>query len=178
MDFSNRELKLIGEVQRMLRTRRRGVITLEELVPGLIHEFALADADRVVPHCLALLPGEARPHVEACVDRLVSSDYQIDLVLYVGPGLSDGTKAWLRPRYGAVSGGIIEYYRRYGNRAEPPEELAVPEVDHFWETLRGMRSDGGPECRTEGCDEPTVRVSVFCARHHYENIEGRPPPDY
>jgi hypothetical protein len=178
MDCSNRELKLIGEVQRRLRTHHRGVITLGELVPGLIHEIALADADRVIPHCLALLPGEARHHVEACVDRLESSDYRTDLVLYLGPGLSEEDKAWLRPRYRVVCGRIIEYYRQFSDRAGPPEELAVPEVDRFWETLRGMRSEGGPKCRTEGCDEPTLRVSGFCARHHYENIEGTPPPDY
>ena len=132
----------------------------------------------VAPHCLALLPGEARPHVEACLERLASSDYRADPVLYLGPGLPEEQRDKLRPRYRAIAEGIVEYLRRLGDPGEPPEELAVPEVDRFWETLRGMRSEGGPECEEEGCHEPRVRVAVFCARHHYERIERKPPPDY
>jgi hypothetical protein len=178
MGFSNRELKAIGEVQRLLHGHRRGWIGLGELPSAVIHEIAMADASRIAPHCMALLPEGSRPHVEACVNRLASSDFRDDLVLYVGPGLSEEKKAWLRPRYRAIAEEIKEYYRQIEGRDEPLESLAVPEVDRFWETLREMRSEDGPKCRREGCDEPTVRVSVYCARHHYENIEKRSPPDY
>ncbi|AGA30151.1 hypothetical protein Sinac_6041 [Singulisphaera acidiphila DSM 18658] len=69
MDFSNRELKLIGVVQRKLCLYQWELITLEELVNGLLDEIANADADRVIPHCLAILPGEACSHLEACLAR-------------------------------------------------------------------------------------------------------------
>ncbi len=86
MNFSNRELTLIGDLQRVLHSHQRGCITPPELAAGLLHEVALADVDRILPHCMAPLPREARPDVEACLDRLASSDYQEILVLYVGPG--------------------------------------------------------------------------------------------
>jgi hypothetical protein len=178
VEFSNDELKVIGAVQRILRSYRRGISTLQEVVIGVISEIALADTARITPHCLALLPAEARPNVEACVDRLAASDYRDDLVLWVGAGPSEEKRERLRQRNRAICERIIEYYRRFDDRAVPPRELEVPEVDSFWETLRGMRMEGGPTCRMEGCDQPTVRVSVFCARHHYESIEGKPPPDY
>lgn len=178
MDFSNGELKLIGEVQQQLRDYRRGLLNLTELIPALLHKAALADADRVIPHCLALLPIEARPHVETCVDRLVTSDYRENLVLYLGPGPSEEERAWLRLRNRAVAEKVVDHYQLLGDRADPPEGLAVPEVDLFWELLRGLRTDEGLTCQAARCDLPQVCVSVFCARHHYEQIEHRPPPDY
>src|SRR3954468_17956322 len=95
MGFSNGELKLIGEVQQKLRLYRRGLLTLTELIAALLHEAALADADRVIPHCLALLPEEARTHVEASIDRRAASGYRDDLVLYLGPGPSEEERARL-----------------------------------------------------------------------------------
>ena len=130
------------------------------------------------PIAWRVLPGEALPHVEACLERLASSDYRADLVLYLGPGLYLEQRDRLRPRYRAIAEGIVAYQRRLGDPGEPPEELAVPEVDRFWEILRGMRSEDGPECEEMGCHEPRVRVAVFCHRHYYERIERKPPPDY
>gem|GEM_PF-4292924 len=178
MDFTNHELRLLGQVQRILNLHQRKVTTSRELVNGLIDEIAHAEADRVIPHCLALLPGEARSHIEACLAELEASNFRDGLGFSIGPGPPEQKRAWLRERYRAIAVQVVEYYRQYGDRTEPPIELVVPTVDRFWELLRGMPSEGGAKCRADGCDEPPVRVSVFCARHHYENIERRPPPDY
>jgi hypothetical protein len=31
-------------------------------------------------------------------------------------------------------------------------------------------------CRAEGCTRGSVPLSVFCRRHHFENVKGRPCP--
>ncbi len=178
MEFSNDELKVIGEVQRYLLLHHRGILTLQDVVDGLVRKIALADVDRITPHCLALLPRDARPCFQVYFDRWAQADYREGLELDSGPELPGQDKDRLHPRERAIGERIIEYYRQFGDRTEPPEELAVPEVDLFWETLRGMKSEGGPTCKEDGCDQPRVRVSVFCARHHYERIEKKPAPDY
>jgi len=45
----------------------------------------------------------------------------------------------------------------------------------FWEALLGQEK-GAELCRYEGCKHKRIRMSVFCARHHFEQIKGKPCP--
>jgi hypothetical protein len=31
-------------------------------------------------------------------------------------------------------------------------------------------------CRDDGCTRGSISLSVFCRRHHFENVKGRPCP--
>lgn len=77
---------------------------------------------------------------------------------------------------------IIRYYIRFDAW---PETLNAPDPPSQDETLRRLDrafSDKlGPEdptkqCRRNGCDRGTVKLSAFCRRHHFENIRNRPYP--
>jgi hypothetical protein len=71
------------------------------------------------------------------------------------------------------------YYHRFDaflpsiDASDPPgPEQALLKMDRdFYESL-------GPEtlelrCRREGCDRGTVRLSVFCQKHHFEMVRRR-----
>jgi hypothetical protein len=177
MVFSTHELQAIGEVQESIRYFRREILTSEELARSLIDTLAWCGATRVVPHCLALAP-QARADVERFVTLLVESEYQY-VGWAVGPGLSEEKKAELRPRYRAVAEATGAYYHLVDQGSgESLETLAVPDVDLFWVLLKDLDSSDGSICRADGCQRPTVRVSIYCAHHHYERITGKPAPDY
>ena len=44
----------------------------------------------------------------------------------------------------------------------------------FWEALG--EDEGHQTCRTQGCEKANMKHSVFCRRHHYENIKKEPCP--
>jgi hypothetical protein len=77
---------------------------------------------------------------------------------------------------------VFRYYFRFdafpdrlGAPDPPPAEEIVRQIDlKFYDSL-------GPEtpetrCRKEGCERGTVKFSVFCRSHHFENIRRRPCP--
>ena len=77
---------------------------------------------------------------------------------------------------------IIRYYIRFDAW---PETLNAPDPPSWDETSRRLDREFadrlGPEddarkCRREGCDRGVVKLSVFCRRHHFENIRNRPYP--
>jgi len=77
---------------------------------------------------------------------------------------------------------IIRYYIRFDAW---PETLNAPDPPSPDETLRRLDREFvdklGPEdnsrnCRREGCEHGVVKLSVFCRRHHFENIRNRPYP--
>jgi hypothetical protein len=177
MVFSTHELQAIGEVQRSMLFFRREILTSDELARSLIDSLAENGATRVVSHCLALVP-QLRAHVERYVTLLVESEYQY-VGSFIGPGPSEEKQAELRPRYRAVAEASGAYYRRVDEGSgESLETLAVPDVDLFWVLLKDLDSSDGSICRADGCRRPTVRVSVFCAHHHYEHITAKAAPDY
>ncbi len=52
----------------------------------------------------------------------------------------------------------------------------VARVDGFWSFLQSLRTEGNPPCRWPGCSGLSINPSIYCARHHYEQMEGKPPP--
>ncbi|QDU15020.1 hypothetical protein CA11_28330 [Gimesia maris] len=77
---------------------------------------------------------------------------------------------------------IIRYYIRFDAW---PETLNAPDPPPPEESLRRSQrkyaDNLGPEnvmkeCRREGCGRGTVAFSVFCRRHHFENIKNCPYP--
>lgn len=77
---------------------------------------------------------------------------------------------------------IIQYYIRFDN---VPDTLDAPDPLPAAESLRHFDrqfcdklgpEDSSRQCRHEGCHRGTIDVSVFCRRHHFESIRGRPYP--
>jgi hypothetical protein len=77
---------------------------------------------------------------------------------------------------------VIRYYIRFDAW---PDKLNAPDPSSRDEVLlrldREFADKLGPEdsskkCRREGCDRGVVMLSVFCRRHHFENMRQRPYP--
>lgn len=82
----------------------------------------------------------------------------------------------------AAAAEMIRYYIRFDAW---PETLGAPDPPPAEETARQLDQafcDAlGPEdlsrgCRREGCSRGTVKLSVFCRRHHFESMRGKPYP--
>jgi hypothetical protein len=82
----------------------------------------------------------------------------------------------------AAAANIIRYYIRFDAW---PETLNAPDPPPADETLRHLDrefceklglEDSTRRCRREGCSRGTIKLSVFCRRHHFEEIRGRPYP--
>ncbi len=62
----------------------------------------------------------------------------------------------------------------------PEVDLPPPEVLQRREDLRYYNSLGSErlkfKCRRENCERGAVKFSVFCRKHHFENVRGRPCP--
>lgn len=77
---------------------------------------------------------------------------------------------------------IIRYYIRFDawpkelNAPDPPPwEETRSRLDREFVDKLGLEDDSKP-CRRDGCEHGTVRLSAFCRRHHFENVENRPYP--
>jgi hypothetical protein len=66
-----------------------------------------------------------------------------------------------------------------------PETLNAPDPPSRDEVLRRLDrefvdklgpEDSSKKCRRDGCDRGAAKLSVFCRRHHFENIRRRPYP--
>jgi hypothetical protein len=77
---------------------------------------------------------------------------------------------------------VIRYYIRFDAW---PETLNAPDPPPADEVLRRLDREFsdklGPEsssktCRRDGCERGVVSLSVFCRRHHFENVRKRPYP--
>jgi hypothetical protein len=57
----------------------------------------------------------------------------------------------------------------------PPIEVVVARMDRdFYDSLGKERS--GTHCAEPACERGAVALSVFCRRHHFESVKGRPCP--
>jgi hypothetical protein len=128
-----------------------------------------------------LLSKQARPEVEHYIRWMKETEFQLVPSVpcrlsrdAVEEQLYEAERSAIRSRYPTIAEKIVESYRQLDAHPELCEELKVPEVDLFWVHL--TPTGDGSTCRSEGCNEPTVRSSVFCARHHYERIIGKPAP--
>lgn len=82
----------------------------------------------------------------------------------------------------AAAAEMIRYYIRFdswpdrlGAPDPPPTEEIIARLDfEFFDSLGHERE--GTTCRREECQRGTVVFSVFCARHHFENIKKKPCP--
>lgn len=77
---------------------------------------------------------------------------------------------------------IIRYYIRFDAWPEtlnapdpPPPEESLRRLDREFADSLGAEDESKP-CRRDGCERGTVKLSVFCRRHHFENIRNRPYP--
>ena len=77
---------------------------------------------------------------------------------------------------------IFQYYYRFdafpdrlGAPHPPPADEILRRLDlQFYDSL-GPEAPG-TRCRKEGCSRGTVRFSIFCRVHHFENVKRKPCP--
>jgi hypothetical protein len=77
---------------------------------------------------------------------------------------------------------VIRYYIRFDAWPEtlnapdpPPDDVILRRLD--WEFSEKLGpEDASKQCRRDGCERGVVKLSLFCRRHHFENIQERPYP--
>ncbi len=79
----------------------------------------------------------------------------------------------------AVALEMIRYMIRYGVIPDEAGARSQQEIEDsadldFYKTLEAEVP--GTRCRKEDCPRGTVKFSVFCRVHHFENLKGRPCP--
>jgi hypothetical protein len=77
---------------------------------------------------------------------------------------------------------IIRYYIRFDAWPEtlnapdlPPHDEILCRFDREFVDKLGAE-DPSKYCRRDGCNRGVVKFSVFCRRHHFENMRQRPYP--
>ena len=178
MDLSYREATAIDAARKMVGHWRRNILTGDEVVRAVV--MKLVDAgdggERVIAPCVAALPVELRDQLREYVGELATRGYR-GWYFVIGKGLNEEELERLRPRCRAVCEGIERVLREAGERASALDEAAGLEVDVFWARLRSLPTAGNPSCRAESCGAPSISPSVYCARHHYEQMQGKRPPE-
>ena len=67
------------------------------------------------------------------------------------------------------------YLPRINAPAPPPWEEVLLKMDReFYGILGEERSN--TKCKRPGCTRGAITLSVFCRKHHFENVKGRPCP--
>jgi hypothetical protein len=77
---------------------------------------------------------------------------------------------------------IFRYYCRFDafpDRLGAPDPPLTDEImkqldREFYDSLGAERTD--TRCRHEGCGRGTVKLSVFCRLHHFEQVKKKPCP--
>jgi hypothetical protein len=119
---------------------------------------------------------ELRDRLRAFVQGPAATDPR-DWCFFFGPGPSEEEWERLRQRGRVVCGGIERVLREAEGGSPTLDEAVGLEVDVFWARLRGRPTVGNPPCRAEGCTSLSINSSIYCARHHYEQMQGKPPPE-
>jgi hypothetical protein len=57
------------------------------------------------------------------------------------------------------------------------DEAAIVPIDVFWAFLLSLPTAGNAPRKWPGCSELSINPSVYCARHHYMQMQGEPPPE-
>ena len=105
-------------------------------------------------------------------------------------GLDDGTIEQVVDWADRLAGGendlarldVFLYYHRFdafpdrlGAPDPPPAEEILQRLDlEFYDSL-GPEAPG-TRCKKVGCGRGTVKFSVFCRTHHFENVKKKPCP--
>jgi hypothetical protein len=178
MDLTYGEATTIDNVRRMVRFWQRSILTEAEVVGGVVMELVQAadSAKRVIPHCVAALSPELRDRLSEYVKKLASREYR-GWYFVIGPGLNEQELERLRPQCQSICEEIVAVLRQAGEHPAWLDQAAAIEVDVFWARLRDQSTAGNPPCRSAGCSAQSLKTSIYCARHHYEQIVGRPPPE-
>ncbi|MFO0952151.1 MAG: hypothetical protein U0835_13575 [Isosphaeraceae bacterium] len=178
MDLSYLEAVAIDSARKVVVQWRRGILTQDEVVRAIIVGLVRAGdgAERVIPPCVAALPLELRDRLRGYVGELATQDYR-GWYCVVGTGPSDEELEQLRPQCRAVCEGVERVLREAKERPSALDEAAGIEVDVFWALLRDRPTAENPPCRRPGCTALSLNSSIYCPRHHYEEIEGRSPPE-
>jgi hypothetical protein len=76
---------------------------------------------------------------------------------------------------------FLYYYKfdafpdKIGAPDPPPADVTIARLDReFYDSLGTERN--GTQCKRPGCGRGTVSLSVFCRRHHFENVQRKPCP--
>ena len=177
MDLTFSEAMAIDMVRRMVTLWHRDILTEAEVVRGVVMELVLAGdgAERVIANCAAVLSPELRNRFLDYVGEVASSDYR-GWYFVIGDGLSEDQLERLRPRCRTICDGIVAVLREAEERPMSLDDAAAINLDLFWTRLRDQTTTGNPPCRSPQCEFASLNTSIYCARHHYERMVGRPPP--
>jgi hypothetical protein len=176
MQFSYEEARLVDDTRRHVSLWRKGVFTENELVGRLADHLAHEGTDRIIPYCVAALPDELRSRLADYIGKLAATGYQGKIV-HFGPGLSAATQEQLIPRFRAIAEGIQQFLAEIEQRPASLDETANVQIDVFWAFLRSLSTAGNPPCKWPECSELSINPSIYCARHHYTQMEHKPPPE-
>jgi hypothetical protein len=178
MDLTYGEATAIDKVRRMVGLWRRNILTETEIVRGVVMELVQAGdgAERVIPHCVAALSPELRGRLFEYVRELATREYR-GWYFVIGPGLNEQELEGLRLRCQSISEAIVTVLREAEGRLMSLDQAAAIGVDVFWARFRDQPTAGNPPCRSAECTALSLNASIYCARHHYEQIVGRTPPE-
>ncbi len=177
MRYSPPEALLLADVQKRITYYKRGILTKGEIANAVLEEFARSEVDRVIPECVAMLPSEVRACLKESVETRLFSDEPGDFVYISNHPPSAEEQGRIRTRVRVVGPKLLEFCEEINRHPEMVEHLAVPSIDRFWAVLRNLPTRGNPTCSVAECDAPRINPSIFCAYHHYEQMEGKPPPE-
>jgi hypothetical protein len=135
-------------------------------VRAFVQELVLADCDRVIPYCLALLPRQNDVALGAYLEELSRIGYFGHIEAMV-PGPRPEHEAALEPRFRAVALQLAEILSNPESRVEVPPV----DVDLFRAWVNDMPRQPGVRCREIDCTEEAISLSVYCPAHHYEQIQ-------
>ncbi len=178
MDLTYVEATAIDNIRRMVAFWRKNVLTGAEVVGGVVMELVQAGdcAKRVIPHCVEALSPELRDKLSEYVETLANREYR-GWYFVIGPGFNEQALERLSPQCQSICEEIVAVLREAGEHPAWLDHAAAIEVDVFWVRIRDQSTAGNPPCRSAGCSAQSLKTSIYCARHHYEQIEGRPPPE-
>ena len=58
---------------------------------------------------------------------------------------------------------------------ESEDQIEAREERAFWLALQ--EEAGTEKCRKSDCERPKIRFSIFCRKHHFEMVKGKPAPE-
>jgi hypothetical protein len=176
MQFTYQEARLVDDTRRHVGLWRKGVFTGTEIVGRLVDRLVDEGTDRIIAYCVAALPDELRSRLADHIGKLTAIGYR-GKFFHFGPGMSAATQEQPTPRFRAVVDGIQQFLAEIEQRPASLDEAANVHIDVFWAFLRSLSTAGNPPCKWAGCSELSINASIYCARHHYTQIEHKAPED-
>jgi hypothetical protein len=143
------------------------------LVRDLFWQLALDASADAVPFFLAALTPSLRLALRGFIESLTEADYRAG-PFFIGGGLSETEEAELFLKAHELAKRLIAILRDIADGRVKLTEPDRVKGSLYWRFLSEIRTDGNPPCRSSECAERSIHNSIWCARHHYEAVVGKP----